>query len=339
MRTNNSFFLTFARMKQKYIELAAQYSFPIQMQPWWLDIVSMGDGKDWGAIVVSSPDGRVSGAMAYHVVRKRFVRMALVPQLTPSMGIWFNHKPTDDSYTCRQRETAVLEGIAQWFDDSGFHYVDVLISHNVRNLLPFSWRGFSLQVRYTFVTSEHNDMQHLKERIYTMKRRQINKAQRSSLCYVNRLTPECYYDTYSDILKAKGEGGVTFQRDFFLNLASEALQRSQAAIFSVHNQDDEPMSALFCVWDDASAYALSYWTQPAMLNSGSSALVMYEAMRYLSGRVALFDFEGSMDRGISNSYAMFATQQYQLCRISKSYGLIGWLVDKMIQFRTRRNNK
>lgn len=326
-------------MKEKYIELAKEYAFPIQMQPWWLDAVSAAENKGWDAVVVMSKSNEVQGAMVYHVVRKGFVRMVLMPMLTPSMGIWFNHRPTDDMYSRRRRETEVLEHIAREFDGKSFHYVDVLFSHTVTNLLPFSWYGFSLHTRYTFATTCHNDLQSLKEKIYTMKRRQIDKAHRTMSCRVNQLSAEQYYDMYSDVLRAKGVGGVIFGRDYFLGLASEAMQRNQAAIFSVHDADDIVASALFCVWDSTSAYALSYWTTPEKLNSGSSALVMYEAMRCLSGRVALFDFEGSMDRGISNSYGMFATRQYQLCRVTKAYGFVGFLVRKMAEIKLALYNK
>lgn len=327
----------FDAMKHEYELLSEQYHFPLTMMPWWLESVSKADGKGWDAVVVKSSDGTILGAMGFHWMRKYGVYMVLMPPMMPSVGVWFNHAHSDNVYTRRNRELRVLESLAQFFVSSRYSYVNAVFDKYLNNLLPLYWYGFQLRTRYTFVIPDISQPQIIEADYYHMKRRLIRKAYSSYRCDINTLTPEVYYDMYDEILRSRGSNGVLFTKDYFCGIAHAAIERRQGAILVISDQEGTVASALFCVWDSRTAYALSYWTKPSMLNSGSSSMMFHEAVKMLSGRVLEFDFEGSMDRGISASYSMFATKQCPMVEVIYSRGFRGWIMKKLIFFKRHLN--
>ena len=243
--------------------------------------------------------------------------MVLMPPMMPSVGVWFNHAHSDNVYTRRNRELRVLESLAQFFVSSRYSYVNAVFDKYLNNLLPLYWYGFQLRTRYTFVIPDISQPQIIEADYYHMKRRLIRKAYSSYRCDIDTLTPEVYYDMYDEKCK------IT------LNV--------RYPILVISDLEGTVASALFCVWDSRTAYALSYWTKPSMLNSGSSSMMFHEAVKMLSGRVLEFDFEGSMDRGISASYSMFATKQCPMVEVVYSRGFRGWIMKKLLFLKRHLN--
>ncbi len=322
-------------MKEEYEILSQNEDFPLFMQPWFLESVSRDEGMGWDAIVVKSPKDDILGAMGFHWTKKYGLHMVLMPALIPSVGVWFNHKEGENVYTRRNRETQVLEYIAKWFSASRYCYVDMVFGSEVSNLLPFAWHGYELNVRYTFVVPDITTPDELLNSYHQMKRRQVKKASRDHRCVVDVLTPEQYYDEYSKLLAERKQESVMYSKQYFCSLASSAIERGHGAILSIVDKGGRVCTSLFVLWDSSKAYASSYWTRTSELNSGTSSMVFHEAVKYLNGKTLSFDFEGSMDSGISTSYAMFATRQRQMVRVRRGKGLKGSLIEKIIQIRQK----
>jgi len=76
-------------------------------------------------------------------------------------------------------------------------------------------------------------------------------------------------------------------------------------------------AALFIVWDENCAYNLISTINPKFRSSGASSLVFWEAIKHMSTKSKLFDFEGSMDKNIEESFREFGSTQIPYFRIRK----------------------
>ncbi len=75
--------------------------------------------------------------------------------------------------------------------------------------------------------------------------------------------------------------------------------------------------ALFNIWSGNVAYDLISTIDHRFRNSGAATLLVYEMIKYLSDKVKVYDFEGSMMEGVENSFRQFGTTQTPYMAISK----------------------
>ena len=54
--------------------------------------------------------------------------------------------------------------------------------------------------------------------------------------------------------------------------------------------------------------------------------MVWEAIKLMSQKTKMFDFEGSMIEGVAKSFQQFGTKQTGYFKISKSYSIIGSLL-------------
>ena len=79
---------------------------------------------------------------------------------------------------------------------------------------------------------------------------------------------------------------------------------------------------MFVVWDTNSAYALISAISPQFKNDGSSTKIFWEAIKFITDKTKIFDFEGSMIEGVAQSFQQFGTEQIPYFNIEKSYSRI-----------------
>ena len=76
------------------------------------------------------------------------------------------------------------------------------------------------------------------------------------------------------------------------------------------------MAARFVVFDSHCAHSLLSALRPNHPN-GTSPMLFWQIIQQLSTRTHAFDFEGSMDPGIEQSYRLYGAQQVPYFRITK----------------------
>ena len=67
---------------------------------------------------------------------------------------------------------------------------------------------------------------------------------------------------------------------------------------------------------------MSITITPEFRSSGATSLVFWEAIKLMSTKTKVFDFEGSMSENIENSFRQFGTTQVPYFRINKYNSLL-----------------
>lgn len=269
-------------------------------QPYWLDAVSPGQ---WGAAVVTS-GGHVIARLPY-AIRKEFgLTRLIMPKLTKFLGPWLS--PATGKYAselARQKDVMFsLIGQLPRFDffTQNFHY-------SITNWLPFYWKGFSQTTRYSYVLDDIQDEKRLWSELQGNTRREIRKAGRQvevrddlgihSFLELNRKT------------FARQKMPLPYSRELVLRIDAALGQRNQRRIFSAADTRGRIHAALYLIWDSDSAFYLMGGANPDLRNSGSSSLLMWEAIRFSSTVTRRFDFEGSMVEPIERFFRGFGARQ------------------------------
>ena len=84
------------------------------------------------------------------------------------------------------------------------------------------------------------------------------------------------------------------------------------------NKTGEKVAMRFVVYDRTTAYSLLSAIQPDTKVNGLSELLFWKVIQYLSDKVQVFDFEGSMVESIEHSYRLYGAKQVPYFQITKS---------------------
>lgn len=293
-----------------------QPTLPLFLQAWWMDAVAE---NTWD-VILAQRNGITEGVLVYFWVNKARFKLIINPQLTQNTGLWLNYPSKITASQKLDFEKRVCNVLIDEVEKMDLAYFDQCFHHSLGNWLPFYWRNFSQTTRYTYQIKDISQPENCFKNFSYSKRKQIKKAEKT-LTIDFAMKPEAFYSHLQENL-AKKKQEVFYSKQKFLLLCKNAIDREQASIISAHDAQGNTHAALFVVWDKMSAYNLISSIDPNFSSSGASTLVVWEAIKHLSGKTQIFDFEGSMDENIENSFKQFGTEQVPYFRIIKSNSLI-----------------
>lgn len=302
--------------KEQYIEWAPkQENLPIFMQPWWLDAVCAG--KQWDVLLSLDEAGNIRAALPYLLCKKWWMRWIIMPQETQIGGIWFSQNgglisDTDEAVDIR----SICEDLSQQLSALNLHYYYQQYPIGSAAIPVMKALGFKVRERVTYRIEDLHDLNLVIDKFSKNKKRQLQKA--LSLHAERGLSAEQFYQTHREFLKIQRKE-LSYTREFLLVLDRKARRNDQSEVITIKNADGEIYAAAYLVWDKHNMYYLIPCFNPMYKDSGASALLVLEALKLAREKGVVFDFEGSMVRGIANHYRQFGSQPHKYYSVEKYY--------------------
>ena len=317
--------------KERYIEWAAQQEYmPIFFAPWWLEAVCAG--KEWDVLLAEDSEGHIQGAMPYLLRKRAWYKYILMPQMTQIGGIWVTAETTADRFKISE----VCRNLSEQLADMGLAYYYQQFMPKSLCVDAMRAMGFKVKERVTYRVEDLSDLDRLIDSFSKNKKRQLQKA--LSLHADRNMTIEEFCRFHSHCMSIR-KRSMIYSREFLLVLERKARRAEQCQILSIHNADGQPYAAAFLVWDKKYLYYLIPAVDYAFNDSGAGALLVLEAMKLAREKHVLFDFEGSMDRGVARHYKQFGSTPITYYSVEKYYKpffrLAIWF-QKLREWRTRR---
>lgn len=314
--------------KEIYAEWCSrQEDMPVFMQDWWLNAVCAG--KEWDVLFSYDDTGEIRAALPY-LLRKRWgMRYVIMPQQTQIGGMWIRQDLRDSidaTQTICQDFAEQLKGLKLWY-----YYQQ----YPIGSACPSAMKQlkFSTKERRTYRIEDLTDLDSVINSFSKNKKRQLQKA--LSLHADMTMTEEEFYHFHEACMQAQGKE-ISYTREFFLVLYRKATKHGQGQIVRIQNADHETLAAAFLVWDKQTLYYLIPCYDPQYKDSGASALLALEAIKYARGKVQHFDFEGSMISGVANHYKQFGSEKTVYYSVRKYYHpvfalalLYNWIRNRM----------
>jgi len=287
-------------------------TIPLFMQAWWMDVVCFKEKWD---VILYEKKNRIVAVWVYHYVTKLGFKIIIQPQLTQTNGIWIDRTINLSKNEVINFDNEVMKFLIDQIHKRKFSYYDQNFHHSITNWLPLYWNGFQQTTRYTYQILDISDTADCYENFSYAKKKQIKKAEKTIKIEFN-LNSELFYEHLVKNFKTFGQN-VYYKKDFFLRLFQACKNRNQGCIISAFDEQKCFHAALFIVWDENTAYNLISAINPEFRSSGASTLIVWEAIKYMSSKTKIFDFEGSMNKNIENSFRQFGTVQIPYFRIRK----------------------
>jgi len=305
--------------KDRYRKLCEEKNIPLFMQAWWFDAVCLPMGKQWD-VLLCEEKGEILGAMPYHITKKYGFKIIVQPRGAQYNGVWIDYLKDMKLHKRYSFEKRVMDNLIDQLESLNVSHYSQNFHHSFTNWQPFYWRGFRQTTRYTYLLKDLSDLDRCFENFSYAKQRHLKK-EIDDLIIDFSLSAAEFYDFHKQCLRQKN-AKIEYSQELLLSVYNETLKREQGKIIALKDKNNNLHSALFIVWDKNAAYAYVYSIDLQFKNDGTSTKMFWEAIKFVSDKTKIFDFEGSMIESVAQSYQQFGTEQIPYFNISKSYSHI-----------------
>ncbi len=276
---------------------------------WWLEAVAPGQFE----VLTLRRGGRLVAGMPLVRRRKWGVEAVQMPQLTQTLGPLLE-PPSSESYEKRlSGEMELLAALIAAMPRVA--HASFFCHPSLTNWLPFYWAGYRQTTRYTYAIEDLSDPERVFANFAHMKRKNIKKAEK--LVEVREdMEPRAFYGHHAASLRKQG-GSIFYSFELFERIHRATTTRGMGKTWLAVDASGNVHSAIFVVFDAASAYYLISTIDPEFRGSDSATLLVKRAIEYVAPRTKRFDFEGSMVKGVEASFRKFGAVQTPYFHIFK----------------------
>lgn len=303
--TNKQLFQKFTDQHKAKLPFSLQYS-------WWHEVVK----EDWDVAVVQRSE-QVFAVMPYFIRHKGPWKFICNPHITPYTGP-FLHYPEGQKNATRiafehEMHQLLLEQLPSYSEYSQNYHL------GFSNSLAFVWKNFTCTNRFTYLLDLTITEQELWANFRENNRRQIKKAEKS-------LTIEESSDAslLKDLVYQSVENNVSME--YFQRTIIYGATHQKGKMW-IARQDSHVHAAVYCVWDETTAYYLLGGNALQFKNSGAMSLLLWHAIRFTKQLdKQYFNFEGSSIAAVEKYLRGFGGELISFQRLesknSKSLHLI-----------------
>ena len=300
--------------KQKYRQYCKENSqLPIFFYDWYLDAVCGPD--HWEVALVINQNQDFLGIWPY-VVQPLIggMKTSRQPTLAPFLGIWLFYPPDLSSTRSRMRfENKVVANLVQQIPN--FIYLKHNFTPAFDNWLPLYWEGFRQSSHYTYQLSLHHSIEEIEQKISRNKRRQIRKA-KLHYSIIESDDLEALYQLNRQAFHKKNRR-QPYAFETLQRLDKALLKHGSRKILLSHDQQNKVHAGAYLVHHQQKVYYLLGGTDTSAAYYPMS-LVFWEAIKWSKTCSSIFDFEGSMDKGIERVFRSFGGEPRPFHIISKT---------------------
>lgn len=319
---------TFPDSKQIWATHCESQYVPLYFRPWWMDCVCGTD--NWDVCLSLDGGGKVEGALLYFISRYWGLKVIKMPPLTAYSGLWLDPHYKENKTSSRMAfEKRVCKKLLDQLPDFSFFYQEW--HPDVKNWLPYYWRGFKQTTHYTY----RIDLSLPIELLLQNTNKTVRKRIRRTAHTLNVL--ECsdlslIYSLYKSSLENQGSK-PSFSLNQLEKLDKRLSTHHQRKIIAAICPKGEVHAAQYLVWDEKTTYALFGGIKTEIRNtSGALYLLFWESIIRNYGQSDIFDFEGSIIEPVEESLRSLGgvlTPHFKITRTpSKWLKILGLALNK-----------
>jgi hypothetical protein len=296
--------------KSAYTQLCATANIPIFMQNWWLDTVCT---EGWSVVLTYNKNKGIEAAWVFAVRQKWGITTLSEPLLSPFCGVWFRQtafKKQHEAITYRKQQ---LEQLILQLPSA--HRYSFRLNTALTDWQPFYWADWQQETRYTYRLAIE-DLKHVAANFNDNTKRNIQK---SSKHFTIQSSGD--FDTFLKI------NDLTYQRQniqqpipltVWESVERILAEKQQRHIFFAKNTEGVVKAAIYVVFDDTTAYYLAGGATEEGRSKGALFGLMNHAIQEAAARgCTIFDFEGSMLRGVEPFFRGFGGELTPYFRVFK----------------------
>jgi hypothetical protein len=192
---------------------------------------------------------------------------------------------------------------------------DYFFHPNYHNWIPFYWKGFTQQTKYTYrINLYENSIDSIYKRFHSNLRNDIINAEKNNVIIESNIDINQFYDIINKTYLRQGSK-APFSLQKIHHFISQIDSHECIKLFGAKNNLGELMAVCCLVYDKTSSYLILNGIDIEKQIRGANALLIFESIKFFHGKCKYFDFEGSMLPGVEQFYRRFGGELTSYYRI------------------------
>ncbi|MCR4660153.1 MAG: GNAT family N-acetyltransferase [Bacteroidales bacterium] len=275
-------------------------AIPLFQQAWWWDAATVG--KRWEVLLHRS-GGQVVAALPYQVGSKLGLRYSMQPLLTLFGGPWVDQASGSP-------ETETLHSLIDQLHRRHLLFFSQNLEPGSIAATAFAAQGYKVRERCTYRIDDIGNPDDVFARFHPSQRQRPIRSAESQLTVGTGMTAAEMAQFHAETLTARGRRDL-LPPALIESVVQAALDHSQGLLLDATDRDGRRMGALFVAFDDSVAYALLLPRRPDA-PSGTIPLLVWHAIRTLSGHCRAFDFDGGNQPNLGHYYSLFGSRRVSM---------------------------
>ena len=192
---------------------------------------------------------------------------------------------------------------------------DYYFHPNFDNWIPFHWKGFTQQTRYTY---RINLFEKSADRIFNdfhgNLRNDIKYAQKNGVKIKTNIPFDDLYMLVNKTFLRQGSK-APFAKHKLCDFILKIKENGSIVSFGAYNNDKTCIAACALVFDEKSSYLILNGIDINNHVRGANTLMLYNSIKHFIGKCEYYDFEGSMLPGVEQFYRRFGGELTPYMRI------------------------
>ncbi len=279
------------------------------LQPWWLDATGAWD------VCLAFRNNQLIGAMPFAIRRKWGIRVIGMPDFTHHLQIWMEKPPGISPHKWLMREKQIIWSLIDSLP--AFSFFSMVFSENsFDNWLPFYWKAFRQEVRYTFVI-DHAEAASLDQQMNRNLKRNIRGS--AEIHIEQDIDSVLFFDMCrSTYMRQKIKMPYTYEA--FSRIENAIISNKAGVKLGAYSADKKLLAVSYLIWDSTTAYYFLAGDNEEGRSAGASIVLCNEALRiaFEEQKASTFDFCGSMLEPITEMRRQFGARSVPLMKIFKA---------------------
>lgn len=294
---------------EQYSREVALASLPLYAQTWWHGCVAPRAMHYYLAYYKSR-------VVAYVPLFMPIKGVVLTPPLSQSTALYFSPLFNEEEWGAKKQFTIkrqVVEALCSLLQP--YKYIELQFPADVQDLLPFYWQGASLHVKYNYqrtVSADDNSDG------YNMDIRQKLKQAENAGCSFTLQAPE---QQVAELLVRHGtQKGIAQHYLRAMQQVASSLQKGKNGfVAAAYSADGRLIGTCVVPIEHQTAYLIASATASSSTqHEYANAYMLHQTLLECRQRgVTLFDFEGSMLRGVEQTFRSMGGEQHTYIKVSR----------------------
>lgn len=259
-------------------------------------------GESLSLIGIFKDEHQLIGGFYFLKAPKYGFTFLKLPPYTPHCGLFFTSGSTNHS-SISNFSKEVMNAVCDFFSSQKSALTILAFPSGIIDLQPFIWAKYKVVPNYTYRIGLERTLEEIKGNFDPKNRNVINKAIKDQVEVAeNRLPATELFSFFSGSLLAAGANVYrTELKNIFQQFSDPSNSFSMAAY-----KDGKLLGVVFCIYDRMNCYYLLGGTDKAAGVQGVNNLLVLKSIEKAKALgCAIFDFEGSMLKGVEKFFRGF----------------------------------
>ncbi len=252
----------------------------------------------------------------YFLDTKKFVfKFIKLPPYTPHCGLFFISDSHNNS-SINNFSKEVMNEVCVFFTKQKSALTILAFPPKIKDFQPFIWQKYKVVPNYTYRLNLKNSFEFIKSHFDSKNRNVINKAIKENLLISeNTLSKEDLFIFFKKTLQTTDANVYEPElKNIFLNFSDTNNSFSFEA-----RKNNKLLGVVFCVFDKNTCYYLFGGVDKKSGIQGINNLLIEESIKKAKDLdCTLFDFEGSMIKGVEKFFRSFGPELVPYFTVNKA---------------------